>query len=242
MTEQEIIKHTRKAFTIFKSSNLGITHKLIDILTEIVIIVFAVSVSIGFHNWSERRHDNKEEREFLLGFRKDLQIEITNMTNSKEFYSETLLGIKYFLNVEKGITLNRDSASKYSSIFFGTTSLDPHIGRYEGLKSSGKFRIIENKELLNNMIDLHETIIQRIQLLNEKYDQQTAKLASLVEQNLQYSTDGIITNAEEVIRRNDMRILLNLSRGLITENVIGIHEEGIKKCKEIITQIDEESR
>ena len=79
-----------------------------------------------------------------------------------------------------GGALSKDSINKYSFIFFSSTDLDPHISRYEGLKSSGKFKIIENKELLNNIIDLQETIIQRIQTLNEKYYQHTQKLEALV--------------------------------------------------------------
>jgi hypothetical protein len=56
MAEHEIIKHTKKAFAIFKTSDMGLKRKVIDILTEILIIVFAVSVSIWLSNWSETRH------------------------------------------------------------------------------------------------------------------------------------------------------------------------------------------
>lgn len=180
MAEHEIIKHTKKAFTILKSSNMDLKNKVTDILTEILIIVFAVSISIWLTNWSESRQDHKEEKEFLIGFKKDLQSEIINMTKSKEFYIKTLHGIGYFLSIGKGAALNKDSINKYSYIFFSSTDLDPHISRYEGLKSSGKFKIIENKELLNNIIDLQETIIQRIQTLNEKYYQHTQKLEALI--------------------------------------------------------------
>jgi hypothetical protein len=48
MAELEIIKHTKKAYTIFKSSNMNVKNKITDILTEILIIVFAVSISAGF--------------------------------------------------------------------------------------------------------------------------------------------------------------------------------------------------
>jgi len=133
MAELEIIKHTKKAYTIFKSSNMSIKNKITDILTEIIIIVFAVSTSIWLSNWSERLHDRKEEKEFLYGFKKDLQSEIERMTNSREFYISTLHGIRYFINVGKGAALNRDSIKRYSGIFFSSTDLYPIIGRYEGL-------------------------------------------------------------------------------------------------------------
>lgn len=240
MAEHEIIKHTKKAFKILKSPDMSLRNKLADILTEILIIVFAVSVSIWLSNWSERRQDHKEEKEFLNGFKKDLQSEIENMTSSKDFYNKVLFGAKYFLRVSRGAPLSRDSINTYSFIFFSSTNLDPHIGRYEGLKSSGKFKIIENKELLNNIIDLEETIIQRIQTLNEKYYQHTQKLEALINQNLHLDRGLDIANAEEVLKRSDMIILLTTTEGIIQANIIIIHDEGIKKCKEIIARIDEE--
>ena len=94
MSEHEIIKHTKKVYTIFKSSDMGLKSKIIDILTEVLIIVFAVSVSIWLSNWSETRHERQEEKEFLLGYKKDLQSIIINMTSSKEFYMNTMQGIK----------------------------------------------------------------------------------------------------------------------------------------------------
>jgi hypothetical protein len=35
MAEHEIIKHTKKAYAILKSSDMGLKNKFIDILTEI---------------------------------------------------------------------------------------------------------------------------------------------------------------------------------------------------------------
>ena len=240
MAEQEIIKHTKKAYTILKSSDISIRKKIVNILTEIAIIVFAVSISIWLSNWSESLNNRKEEKEFLIGFKKDLQSEIVRMTNSREFYISTLRGIRYFMNVGNGTVLNKDSINIYSGVFFNSTDLYPHVGRYEGLKSSGKFKIIRDKELLNKIIDLQETVIQRIQTLNDKYYQHCEKLEALVEQNVKLGKNGEILNAESVLNKSDLKILLSTSGGIISGNILGIHDEGIMKCKEIIAQIDKE--
>lgn len=239
MAEDEIIKHTKKTVAILKSAETDWKHKIKDIILEILIIIFAVTVSIWLHNWSEQQHDKKEEKEFFIGLKKDLETDITNMTNSKLFYDNTLKGIRYFL-ITGSTTLNQDSINKYSGIFFNSTDLDPHIGRYEGLKSSGKFKIIENKDLLNNIITLHESIIQRIQELNEKYYRHNEKLETLVSQNIQLMKNGQIANASEVTNRSDFKILLNINGGIIANNIIPANEAGINKCKEIIKQIDTE--
>jgi hypothetical protein len=240
MTENEIIKHAKKVYTVFQSAGIGIKDKLKDIVIEIVIIVFAVSISIWFHNWSESIHDHGEEIEFLTGLKQDLQSDIDNMEGSRDFYITTVQGIRYFLNSSKGGSLQKDSIMKYSSVFFSSTDLDPHVGRYEGLKSSGKFKIVRNKELLNTIIDFHETLVQRIQVLDEKYYQHKEKLEAVVEQHVELSKDGSIRNAGQVLKRSDVRILLELSGGLITNNIIGVHDRGIKKCHDIMSQIDKE--
>ena len=185
MAENEIIKHAKKVLTVFQSTGMGIKDKVKDIVIEIVIIVFAVSISIWFHNLSESIHDHGEEIEFLTGLKQDLKSDIDNMEGSRDFYTETLQGIRYFLHSSKGGSLQKDSVLKYSEVFFGSTDLDPHVGRYEGLKSSGKFKIIQNKELLNNIIEFHETIIQRIQVLDGKYYQHKEKLGAVVEQHVE---------------------------------------------------------
>ena len=240
MAENEIIKHAKKVLTVFQSTGMGIKDKVKDIVIEIVIIVFAVSISIWFHNWSESIHDHGEEIEFLTGLKQDLKSDIDNMEGSRDFYTETLQGIRYFLHSSKGGSLQKDSVLKYSEVFFGSTDLDPHVGRYERLKSSGKFKIIQNKELLNNIIEFHETIIQRIQVLDGKYYQHKEKLGAVVEQHVELSKDGSIRNAGQVLKRSDVRILLELSGGLIINNIVGIHDRGIKKCRDIISQIDKE--
>ncbi len=240
MAEDEIIKHTKKAYSIFKSTETNWKHKLKEIVIEVLIIVFAVTVSIWLHNWSEQVHDKKEERAFFEGLKKDLEIDITNMTSSKGFYDNTLRGIGYFLQIGSGMEINKDSINKYSGVFFNSTNLDPLIGRYEGLKSSGKFSIIENKELLNNIITLHESIIQRIQDLNDKYYRHNEKLESLVSQNTALDNMGHISNALQVINRSDFKILLTISSGIIKNNILPAHVKGINKCNEIIGEIDAE--
>ncbi len=87
---------------------------------------------------------------------------------------------------------------------------------------------------------MQETIIQRIQILDEKYYQHTQKLESLIEQNVHLKQNGDIINAEESVKRSDLKILLVTSEGLILYNIISVHDEGIRKCKDIIAQIDNE--
>jgi hypothetical protein len=65
-------------------------------------------------------------------------------------------------------------------------------------------------------------------------------LENLINQNVQLAKNGNIINAAAVVSRSDMIILLTTSESLIEFNIIGVHDKGIKKCREIISQIDKE--
>jgi len=51
MAEQEIIEHTKRIFGIWKTKN-SLLHKLSEFIAEILIIVFAITLSIYFHDRS----------------------------------------------------------------------------------------------------------------------------------------------------------------------------------------------
>ncbi len=88
MAEQEVIKHTRKIYKTWFSREHSFWHKLSDFLVEIIIIVFAVSISIWFHNRSEHAHEQEEVKAFLLGLKSDLLQDIKEMQNDKEAYQD----------------------------------------------------------------------------------------------------------------------------------------------------------
>ncbi len=239
--EKEIRKNIVKIWRIAKNPRSSIYVKMKDIIIEIIIIVIAVSISIALNNWNEERHNRLEEKEFLQGLKKDIQADIQNMESSKSYYEECVRGLTYFLNTaQKPSLFNRDSINRYNDLYFSSTDLDPHIERYEGLKNSGRFIIIENKELLDNIINLHEIKIQRIQNLNKMYYEYQRQLETIIAQEIRISLR--IKNIPRLLRRSDFVLLSSVERGLIANNIIPVHLEGIKICGNIIALIDEELR
>ena len=59
MAEQEVIKHTKKIFKVWSNKEHILRHKLKEFLVEVFIIVFAVTISIWFHNRSEHAHQQE---------------------------------------------------------------------------------------------------------------------------------------------------------------------------------------
>lgn len=79
MAELEVAKAAKKIVKTAKSKEHGFWEKAKEMGTEIAIIVFAVTLSIAFHSWSESRHEQHEVNSFLNGLRKDLKKDIQGM-------------------------------------------------------------------------------------------------------------------------------------------------------------------
>lgn len=242
MAEQEVIKHTKKVMKTVSDKEKGWKHKLQEILLEILIIVFAVSLSISFHNWSERRHDRHEEHSFLEGLRTDLTNDISEMQSDSATYQRLLRGNTYFTDVAYGEQLNKDSLAEYDFMFFNTTYFSPNISRFEGLRASGKLSIIEDRELLNNILTFYQEDIPLISLVNNWFNTyKMEQLAPLIDRQLKLGKDGRDEgNWQELLRTHEVQNALR--RGTNTNEAIEAYGNAIKTARTIVAKIDKELR
>jgi hypothetical protein len=240
MAEQEVIKHTKKVMKTVSDKEGGWKHKLKEILLEVLIIVFAVSLSISFHNWSEKRHDRHEEHAFLEGLRTDLTNDIREMQSDSTTYQRLLRGTVYFTKVAYGEPLNKDSLDEYNFMFFNTTYFSPNISRFEGLRASGKLSIIENKELLDNILDLYQENIPLINMLNNWFNTyKMDEVAPLLDRQLKLGKDGTDEgNWQELLQTHELQNVLR--RALNTDEIVTAYGSGIKTARIILAKIDEE--
>jgi hypothetical protein len=242
MSEDEIIKkHTKEVYNTWRDPNKTFMHKLKDISLEILIIVFAVSISIWLHNWSETSKDRKEARIFLTGLKEDLQADARDLDSNLFFYHAQLEGLNYLGSVGTGAPLINDSLKKHFNTFFNSTEFDPHISRYEAIKGSGKFRIIESAKLLDTIIHLHEQTLVYVNSLNKLYyNYNNSQVMPFLNQHLQLGPAGNITNTEEILKNSQLRFYIAYDKSLITGNILSVITDAIKECKNIVKMIDEE--
>jgi hypothetical protein len=239
MAEQEVIKHVKAAVAISKDRTKKWQTKLLDILLEIGIIVFAVSLSIWLHNWSDGNRDREEEREFLTGLKGDLQADMVEMKSDSTVYRREQKAISYFLRVGAGEAINNDSMHFYRSMLFGDAQINPRSSRFEALKGSGRMSIIRNKRLLLDIADLYSKDFPFIEKRNIFVNSlRENSLIPFVDSHLQLDAAGNETNWQEVLRMSQMRLLVT-TQGTISNN-IKAYAEGIKKCEDIIGEIDEQ--
>ncbi len=171
--QDEILKHTKKIYTEVNHPTHTLRQKLTEIVVEILIIVFAVTLSIWLHSLSEHKHEQAEVNSFLKGLHDDLQSDI-------EHYSRDSVSFAKFRELFKArMPLTRaaiDSSVKAGGKFNSDYSL-PQIwctlqeGRYQGFKSSGKIEFIENDSLKTDILSYYEQVIPEIHRREEDFKQ-----------------------------------------------------------------------
>ena len=137
MADQEVIKHVKAAIEAARDKKKSWKHKLREIVLEVTIIVFAVSLSIWLHGWAEGLKDRKEEREFLVGLKQDLEADLKEMRSDRETTLKRYQGSQYFARVGSGETMNKDSVNAYVWIFGSWSQISPRASRFEALKGAG---------------------------------------------------------------------------------------------------------
>lgn len=236
MAEQEIIKHTKKIFGIWETKS-SFLHKLSEFVAEIFIIVFAITLSIYFHDRSELRHQRHEAKEFLFGLRQDLKTDIEEMSSDKNSYQNSGTIFRYITSRKLNESLNADTIRKYSNWIFNTTGLIPNSGRFEGFKSSGKMGTIENKDLQDHIMDLYQENIPSLLVSTNDYTAKKQRLFEYLEANTKRITDST-SNLVSILALDPA---LNICRSLtFVKQILERYDACINKMKVIIDDINKD--
>jgi hypothetical protein len=237
MAEDEIVKHTKKVYSIWFSKEHTILHKLSEFLLEIIIIVFAVSISIWFHNKSEHAHQQNEVKRFLQGLKSDLKQDIGEIGGDRLSYVNQGYIFTYISKLRMNEIPNKDTIIKYSNFLFNTTELDPNDGRFQGFKSSGKIGNIENDSLQNDIMDLYEEDIPMLLSSSRMYISIKLKLLDFYYKNQKRLTDST-TNYLDLFKIDEAR---NLCGSLSsTSQVIERYDKCVQLMNKIIREIDQQ--
>ena len=235
MAEQEVLKHTEKVYKIWSKKDHSLWYKVKEFMIEILIIIFAVSVSIWFHERSEHQHQQKDVKNFLLGLRGDLKNDVREMIADKESYQASSDAFAYIRSVKQNEEINLDSLKSHGSWLFNITLLLSNTGRYEGFKASGKIGDIEDIELQNAIIDLYQEDIPNLLLSSENYNSRKSKLLDIYVRDAKRISDTS-TDMLKVLKSNEV---FNLASGLIDiKEILLRYDTCIARSNTIIKEID----
>lgn len=236
MAEQEVIKHTKKLFGLWRNDNRFL-HKLGEFLLEIFIIVFAITLSIFFHDRSELKHQRHETKEFLLGLKQDLETDILEMNEDKRSFEKSGRAFSYITKRKIKESLNPDTIKMYNNWIFNTTGLIPNSGRFEGFKSSGKIGTIENKELQNNIMDLYQENIPNVISSTNSYTFKKQKLFDYIAANKKRLTDNNTNELDVLASDQSFNICLTLT---YVNEILSRYDVCISKMQAIIRDINKQ--
>ena len=189
MADQEVAKHTKAIWRIMTAEH-GFWHKVREMLLEIVIIVFAVTLSIWLHSQSEHRHEQTQVKTFLLGLKRDIQSDISQTQEVVASHRASDEGYAYLAKLDPRETPDGENFNAAYAFLNSNNFLVPRLGRYEGFKSSGKLTNIENDALLENIVNLYQYDLPKASLSssgwmgNHKKVQEFAEQATAEDQSL----------------------------------------------------------
>lgn len=168
--QEEVQKHTQRIYKAAKSKEHTLGDKVKEILIEIFIIVFAVTLSISLHSWSEHKHQQEEVKVFLENLKNDLQNDAKSIDIEKEAYKKSNMDYEKIL----ALTPHQlDSIYKSKNkVEFPIYSHGPkmNIGNFEGFKSSGKIGYIEDEKLKQKILNYYQIYVPAINEVDKYYN------------------------------------------------------------------------
>lgn len=237
MAEQEVIKHTKKIYKVWNSKEHSFWAKVKEFVLEILIIVFAVSLSIWLHGRSEHAHQQKDVKDFLLGLQADLKNDLNEMKIDRATFINSGKAYRYLTNLKLNEAINADTIKVYQDVLFNSTGLIPNNGRFEGFKAAGKIGTIENKELQNEIMDLYQENILFLIALTDYYNGEKQKLRDYFNKNLKRTTDST-DNFMAVMKAEEVH---NVGFGLSdTKDIVKQYTSCMKNIERINKLIDKE--
>lgn len=183
MADQEIAKHTKNIWAVVSSPH-GFWHKVREMLLEIAIIVFAVSMSIWLHSVGEHRHEQAQVRTFLLGLKRDLQSDLSQIDSIVAFHHAADERYAYLASLDPNERPDREKFNAAYTTLPMNNFLVARRGRYESFKSSGKLINIENEDLLEEITTLYEYNMPKAALSSNGWRSSQSELLAYVEQRL----------------------------------------------------------
>ena len=216
--QEEVKKHTKKIYKTMTNAEHTLGEKAKEIIIEILIIVFAVTLSIWLHSWSEHRHKQEEVSVFLGNLKNDLKDDIKKIDIEKEAYQESNIGYEKILALT---TLQLDSIYKSKNkVNFP-------------IKSSGKIGYIEDEKLKQKILNYYQIFVPSIDEVNKVYNDFLFKCFDKMIENADKPEEKLYSDPKF---KKTIEFLVKLGK-----NNIRVYDENVKKeANELIKEIEKE--
>lgn len=166
---EDITKHTIKIVKSVRNPTTTLRKKIAEVLTEILIITFAVSLAQFLERQRENDVKQREVTEFLSGLKVDLENDVSQAREVKSIYGDFSKAYTYLSNVPNSTKYDTDSLNMYVNQISNNAIFKPNLSRFEGFKSSGKLEEITDKKLLQDILTFYEQTAPSLNLSQESW-------------------------------------------------------------------------
>ncbi|MBL7681722.1 MAG: hypothetical protein JNK00_00050 [Flavipsychrobacter sp.] len=232
---EEITKHTKKIYKEVRNTKHSFGEKVKDVIVEICIIVFAVTISIWLHGWSEHRHQQREVREFLTDIRNDLKDDVANLKNARDTMKKNRIDFLFLRNLtkQKYDSIHKIHADVRMNARLATIVINS--GNYEGFKSSGKIGYIENKKLKNSILNYYEKVTPLVAETDKANMAQALKIISFL---METDEDEDLS---KILLGSKVKAMTALHTDLQLKFSIETFDAAIYYANDIIREIDKQA-
>ena len=189
MAFQEIADHTKNVLTLVADKQHDKWHKLREVTQEILIIVFAVSLSIWLHGVGEHWHEQQQVRTFLLGLKRDIRSDINQLYIAMKDNENNIAHYRYLASLQADDKIDPETFKLAYQAINAKNILNPQMSRYEGFKSAGKLTNIENIVLLERIAALYQSNLPEVRVSEAAWKYNQGKFLDFLEEELSDSDD-----------------------------------------------------
>jgi hypothetical protein len=128
---------------------------LLYAIGEIVLVVIGILIALQISNWNEVKKDNAYEMKMLSEIEKGLRIDLANLQEHYETYTNLQSTVDYFRNLTNEHVIFHDSIQSDLWKLNSGRYLQFNRGPYDALKSSGIDRV-SNDSIRNKLINFFD--------------------------------------------------------------------------------------
>lgn len=158
---EHIRKHARAVVRAARHPHLPHPQRLREVALEMIIIIFAVSVSIGLHACRERAREQAEVRAFLASAKENLTKDISTASDEKKRIGAANEHFGHLLEIKSDAT----DIPSFMTVFHVIT-VKLNTASYEGFKSSGKLGLIEDEPLKQALLNSYQHRVPQVHEIN----------------------------------------------------------------------------
>jgi hypothetical protein len=156
---------------------------------EVVVVILGILIAFQIDRWAEERRDRKQEYEYLLRLKEDLQIEIRGMDEAIKYAESRIAAVLLLEDVIENPSMIRERPGSLPvAIETATWRSFPQISAfvYTELQSSGNLALIQSEPLRRELANYYSSIrhYSRVGLdldIQHQFDRRTAGILSTAE-------------------------------------------------------------